>query len=305
LQVLATDLEFPEGPVVMPDGSIIVVEIADGGLRRIQTDGSSARLATLDGAPNGAALAPDGKLYVCNNGGLNFGRRDGVRWPLGASRGYKGGRIEVVDPETGKVETLYAQCGEHPLSGPNDLVIDCSGGFWFTCSGKHHRRHAEYGGLYWARLDGSEVREVVYPLPSPNGVGLSPDGSIVYVSDTASARLWAWDVTGPGQLANPYGAPIGGRLIGAGAGVGRFDSLAVSASGRVLVATLINGGITEIWPDGSDMRHHPLPDLHVTNIAFGGQDMRTAYVTLSQGGLLVAIPWHEPGLRLNDGPAGR
>jgi len=302
LQIIASNLAFPEGPVVMPDGSIVVVEIAGGTVRRIQPGGATSLVATVGGGPNGAALGPDGKLYICNNGGLQFIERDGVRRPIGAARDYDGGRIEVIDVETGRVERLYDRCGEHRLAGPNDLVFDSSGGFWFTDSGKHHRRHSDHGGLYWARTDGSEIREVLHPLASPNGVGLSPDGSVLYIADTASARLWAWDVVGPGQLAKaPYPAQMGGRLIGAAPGITRFDSLAVSASGKILVATIMNGGVAEFWPDGGTMRHHPLPDLHVTNLAFGGPDMRTAYITFSQAGALVALRWHEPGLALNDG----
>lgn len=301
MKIVATGLKFPEGPVVMPDGSVVVTEIAGGTLRRIQPDGGSALLATPGGGPNGAALGPDGKLYVCNNGGLEFRTRDGVLRPIGASRDYAGGRIEVVDPETGKVEVLYDRCGEHRLAGPNDIVFDAARGFWFTDSGKHHRRHSDHGGVYWARADGSEIREVLYPLPYPNGIGLSPDGRELYVADTGSAQLWAWEVTGPGQLAKaPYPAPMGGRLVGGAPGFARFDSLAVTASGKVLVATIMDGSIHEFWPDGAACRRHPLPDLHVTNLAFGGDDMRTAYVTFSQSGALMALRWREPGLRLND-----
>ena len=93
--------------------------------------------------------------------------------------------------------------------------------------------------------------------------------------------------------------PHGGRLVMGFANMQRFDSLAVGTSGHIYVATLINGGITEIWPDGGAFRHYPMPDGAVTNICFGGADMRTAYVTLSQRGILAAFDWHEPGLRLN------
>ena len=65
------------------------------------------------------------------------------------------------------------------------------------------------------------------------------------------------------------------------------------------MATLINGGITVISPDGSEVRHIPLPDFYPTNICFGGPDLRTAFVTLSGKGKLVAFEWERPGLRLN------
>src|SRR5260370_12309707 len=69
---LATDLEFPEGPVVMPDGSVVLVEIRGRRLTRIYPDGRKEVVAQIPGGPNGAALGPDGKMYVCNNGGVSW-----------------------------------------------------------------------------------------------------------------------------------------------------------------------------------------------------------------------------------------
>jgi gluconolactonase len=77
-----------------------------------------------------------------------------------------------------------------------------------------------------------------------------------------------------------------------------LDSLAVDGEGWVCVATLVNGGITAISPDGATVEHVPFPDLLVTNICFGGDDLRTAYLTLSGTGQLVSTTWPRPGLRL-------
>jgi len=141
---------------------------------------------------------------------------------------------------------------------------------------------------------------VVQRLNRPNGIGLSPDGSRLYVADTQQARLWAWNIVGPGQVeTRTTGNPGGAELVGGLADISKFDSLKVTASGRICVATVGNGGIVEFWPDGSALRHHPLPDNHTTNLAFDGKDMRTAYVTMSGYGMLAEIPWHEPGLKLN------
>lgn len=300
MRVLAHDLEFPEGPVFMPDGSIYLVEIAKATLTCVTPKGKVSIVSEVGGGPNGAAMGPDGQIYICNNGGLDWSRKSGrprPTWKLAA--GYTGGRIEVVDPNTGKVRCLYDKCGEHRLCAPNDLVFDSNGGFWFTDSGKQHPRHRDYGALYWARADGSEIRLIAYYLEAPNGVGLSPDGKTLYVSETASARVWSWDVTGPGELRKLRNVAHGGRFIAGSANFQRFDSLKVSASGKICVATLVNGGITEIWPDGSAVRHHPLPDSAVTNLCFGGPELRTAFVTLAHEGMLMSLDWHEPGLRLN------
>ena len=72
IRVIATDLEFPEGPVVMPDGSVVLVEIRGQRLTRVWPDGRKEVVAEIPGGPNGAALGPDGKMYVCNNGGFSW-----------------------------------------------------------------------------------------------------------------------------------------------------------------------------------------------------------------------------------------
>jgi gluconolactonase len=300
MRIMAEGLRFPEGPVELPDGSLLVVEIAGGAIAHIEGKGKKSNFCDIGGGPNGAALGPGGKLFVCNNGGLDWVQRDGIyrpTWNLPAD--YTSGRIEVVDLDTRKVETLYDRCGDRMLSAPNDLVFDGQDGFWFTDSGKYFPEHRVNGGIYWARADGSEIKEVVYRLEGPNGIGISPDGATLYVAETSPSRLWAWDITGPGEIRRQRShVPHGGRLVMGYANFQRFDSLAVSASGKVNVATLVNGGISEIWPDGSASRHHPIPDTAVTNICFGGKEMRTAFITMSHRGLLASLDWHEPGLPL-------
>lgn len=77
-----------------------------------------------------------------------------------------------------------------------------------------------------------------------------------------------------------------------------FDSLAVDGDGHVCVATLITGAVSDIWPDGSRVDQYTLPDMMVTNVCFGGKDLRTAYATLSMGGTLVSFEWPRAGLPL-------
>jgi gluconolactonase len=296
---LASGLAFPEGPVWLPDGSVIVVEIQAGRVARIGADGTKSIVAEPGGGPNGAAIGPDGKLYVCNNGGFEWHTVGPLTVPGHQALDYTGGRIERIDLASGAVDVLYQQCGEHALRGPNDLVFDAHGGFWFTDHGKIRARDRDRGGLYWARADGSEIREVVYPLDAPNGVGLSPDGRRVFVAETFTGRVWWWEVTEPGVIRPaPDLLGHGGTLLAGLPGLQLFDSLAVDAEGFVCVATLGNGGITAIAPDGTRIDHIALPDPLVTNLCFGGEDLRTAYATLSGTGRLVRFEWPRPGLRL-------
>ena len=298
---VASGLEFPEGPVWMPDGTLLCVELKGRAVTRVRTDGSVERIAVPGGSPNGLAIGPDGAAYVANSGGWAFHEVMGLTISaMLEPPDYSGGRIERVDLETGEVEVLYSECDGNPLVGPNDLVFDAQGGIWFTDHGKMRERIRTHGGVYYAAPDGSSIREVIYPLDSPNGIGLSPDGSRLYVAETHTGRVWAWDITAPGEVGvtNPLTGHGGDCLVGL-PGWQLLDSLAVDGDGNVVVATIVNGGLTVVSADGAKVEHLPMPDVLVTNVCFGGADLRTAYVTLSGTGRLVSTPWRCAGLPLS------
>lgn len=304
IREIAQGLQFPEGPVALSDGSVLVVEIARGTLSRVTMDGRVTVVADLGGGPNGAAIGPDGAVYVCNNGGFRWHTEaDGTVRPVGQAADYSGGRIERVNLATGRHERVYESVEGLGLRGPNDIVFDGHGGFYFTDLGKSREADMDMGAVYYGRTDGSAATVVARPLMTPNGVGLSPDGRTLYYAETAGARLWAYDVTGPGQVRKDgWPSPNGGRMVTASPGghLQRFDSLAVDAFGNVCVATLMHGGISVVAPDGSQVSHVPLPDRFTTNLCFGGPGLRTAFVTLSGSGRLVAIDdWPVPGLELS------
>jgi gluconolactonase len=292
---VASGLLFPEGPVTMPDGSVLLVEIRRGTLTRVTADRKVEVVADLGGGPNGAAIGPDGAVYVCNNGGFVWSEVGDMVVPMDlATRsseppGFEGGWIERVDLATGESKVLYRECDGHALRSPNDLVFDADGGFWFSDLGKTRPRTMDRGGLYYARPDGSSIVEVAHGLLGPNGVGLSPDGDRVYVAESFSGRLWAWDLDGPGRVRRPGGTCLLPTT-------GHFDSLAVEQDGTVVVAA-ITAGLCCYRPDGTH-DYVPMPDPFTTNVCFGGDDLRTAYVTLSGAGRLVALDWPRPGLRL-------
>jgi gluconolactonase len=138
---------------------------------------------------------------------------------------------------------------------------------------------------------------VVFPVEGPNGIGLSPDLGTLYWAETQNGRVHRRTVVGLGELAPTIPFDLSGVLCGL-PGMQYLDSLAVDGGGWVCAATLFNGGITAISPDGTQIEHHATGDLMTTNICFGGDDLRTAYVTLSSTGRLVSFPWPRPGLRL-------
>jgi gluconolactonase len=295
---LATGLKFPEGPVAMADGSVIIVEIPAGRITRVKADGATQTVATPGGGPNGLAIGPDGHLYCCNNGGnFEMSEVNGLQIPGHTPASHKGGRIERINISTGKVEVLYSQCDGKNLLAPNDLVFDTTGGFWFTDHASNNAERRLHGGLYYARADGSKITKVLRELTSPNGVGLSPDGNSVYYAETMPGRLWELPLSAPG-VAKPVGGFTPANFVGAYPGLAYFDSLGVQADGAVCVATILSGGISTFWPGTSKFEHTPLPDLICTNICWGGKDMKTAYITMSSTGKLVACAWPSPGLRL-------
>jgi gluconolactonase len=302
---LGSGLGFTEGPVVSGDGTVYCVDLDGARVLRL-SDGGVEVVATTGGGPNGLALESPTKALVANNGGFLWTEVNGVRIPIdhpthtNEPPGFSGGWIERVDLATGEVTVLQRECDGRQLRGPNDLVIDEAGGVWFTDHGKGRRASVDRGGLYYIPPGGT-VSEKAFPLLGPNGVGLSPDGRRVYVAETHTGRLWAWDLDAPGVI-----RPASGSLAVRHGGVCvvatpfSFDSLAVEADGRVAIGA-IGDGIVVATPDGSEVDVHPIPGDVTTNVAFGGDDMRRAVITLSRSGSVVETQWPRPGLPLNAG----
>ena len=299
LELVTEGLEFPEGPIAMADGSVILVEIQGRRLSRVSADGKRATIADLGGGPNGAAIGPDGAVYVCNNGGMAFAEReDGSSAPAGVPGDYETGRIQRVDLKTGEFTTLYTACDGQKLNGPNDIVFDAHGGFWFTDLGKTHDNKMDQGALYYALPDGSGIVRARGGMITPNGVGLSPDGKTVWVAETMTSRVWGFTIEAPGKIAAPADRWVAGNVLGPLPGYQLLDSLAVEASGKVCVATIVNGGVTAFDPAGGT-EHFATGDALTTNICFGGADMRDAWITCSGTGRLYKTRWPRPGLKLN------
>jgi len=330
LRVIADGLHFAEGPVLLPDGDVLVCETHGPGLVRISPKtGKVSAFAACGGGANGAALGPDNAVYVCNNGGgrVVFEKLpDGTvvsRPPRPGENTRKPGRIQRVI-EGGDAETLYDSCDGRALMSPNDIVFDAHGGFYFTDYGFYAGEIREagidvngpdtrivrtlgmvmrspVGSVYYAKADGSMIREVIHPTAGANGVGLSPDGKTLYFSESVTARLWALEVTAPGVMGKRH--CLGSLPLGTDVNVAVADSLVVDGAGNIIVGTILNGGLTVFAPDGASIEHVPTGDLFTTNACFGGGDRHALYVTLGEKGALgVFENWPTAGLRLNYGP---
>ena len=188
------------------------------------------------------------------------------------------------------------------MRGPNDLVFDRHGGLWFSDLGKRRAREMDVGGMYYLKPGMKEIVEVVHRRAAGQRhwsvagrehclYRRDADGAAVGVRDCPNpARLKPRDVIYRGERGKPI-AGLGGYQM--------FDSLAVEAYGNVCVATLVSGCISVIAPDGTLVEQVPTGDRVTTNIAFGGPDLKTAYITLSGKGELIAMDWARPGLALN------
>jgi gluconolactonase len=294
-------LAFPEGPVALADGTVLVVEMQRGTLTSVAPDGSQRVVAELGGGPNGAAIGPDGRCYVCNNGGLLFRHSGGVTVPDLVPDDYAGGWIEAVDLHTGRSEVLYRECAGVPLFAPNDLVFDRHGGFYFTDSGKVRKHARDRGAVFYASCDGRSLKRIAFPVEGANGIGLSPDDHTLYVAESTTGRLWAYEITAPGEIKRVHGSVpwLRGRMLFATPHFSVLDSLALDSVGNICVADIPNGGITVISPQGLMIEQHATTDPFTTNICFGGPDLTVAYVTLSSTGRLVSTKWPRPGLPLH------
>jgi gluconolactonase len=336
-RVIATGLGYPEGPVWCSDGSVLLVEIKAQCLSRIASDGSRKVVASIPGGPNGAAIGPDGAVYICNDGGFDWLQIPPPPAPASLwisttqPADYKGGKLQKVGLKSGAVTDLFTGTAVPPayppfpalpkawnppvaLRGPDDLVFDRDGGCWLTDWGKQRPFDRDVTGVYYMSPDGSTLRQAIYPLNAPNGIALSPDGKWLYVALSYERRVLKYEV-GPGGTFKPNPRTLDGSYLVTGdfKGSSVLDSMAVDEQGNLYVATMIpegadptvNGGITVISPEGGilDWVEIKLPDGSPvplpSNICFGGKDLKTAYITCGGTGQLISMPSRIPGLRLN------
>jgi gluconolactonase len=302
-RVVAEGLAFPEGPVPLADGTVLLSEMAAGRVTRVSPEGTREQVATLGGGPNGIGLLPDGTLAVCQGGGSGWSVRP---WPYcgpGAVDLFlpSGPPDRALEPQVvrvtsnGDASTLH-RCdvrGE-PLKRPSDIVVDAQGGIYVTDFGGLQGRTRALAGVLYAP-PGGQLREIVFPVELANGITLAPDESELYVTETRTRRVWGFELLEPGVVGawrSVATVPAGGPI-----GFGSADGCCVDARGNIVVATIGAGGVTIFSRAGELLEIAPIDDDPMpTNVAFGGLDGTTIYVTCGSTGRLLALDgWPVPG----------
>ncbi len=251
--LLASNLGFPEGPVVMPDGSIVLCDGNTGELLHWK-DGAMGTFADTGGSPWGAVLGSDGAIYVTQGGNV----------PGSGDESAVAG-IQRVNAD-GSVELLASTIGGHELAGPNDLAFGPDGRLWFTDSGTEQDDRYEPAKRAPGRLfvlGAGGVGEFLMERPEvyPNGIAFDAQKRM-YWTESAAHRVCRLD---DGQ-ATTWCQLSDGHVP---------DGMAFAADGRAFVCTTISEGVTVLSADGEVLEEIHLGQ-HATNCIFAGPAL---YVT--------------------------
>ena len=176
--------------------------------------------------------------------------------------------------ETGAIAPLLGVEAGLPGNRFNDGHVDAQGRLWFGSMDDAEEQRT--GVLY--RFDGAQVAAMDDGYVITNGPALSPDGRTLYHTDTLSRRIYAFDVLEDGALERK-------RIFAELQGAGYPDGMAVDAEGCLWVATFGGWRIVRYDPQGARLGEVRFPCANITKLAFGGEDLRTMYVTSARKGL--------------------
>ena len=249
VQLITGGLGWPEGPTMLPDGRIVLVESYRSQLTAIDPDGKANQFAYVAGAPNACVLGSDGLLYVCQNGGTTG--------PWRATEMTIPSIQRVAEGE--KPQILLCDVAGIPLNGPNDLVFAEDGRLIFTDPGTYNPAAPDPSYIFAIDPDGTASIMVAFDTPVfPNGVAVEADGSIV----------WGESYTGHVARRHPDGSIEDlGRLPGDNP---IPDGLKVGADGRLYVTDIVANGIHVLKADGTPERFFHC-GLATTNCQFAGE----------------------------------
>jgi gluconolactonase len=261
---------FLEAPAFDRQGNLYVCDIPFGRIFRIDPKGNWELVVQYDGWPNGMKFHKDGRLFVCD---------------------YKEGLL-TLDVTTGKLETLLRTAYSESFKGLNDLHFASNGDVYFTDQGQ--TGIADPTGRVYRLTANGELRRLAENIPSPNGITLSTTEKHCYVGVTRSNSVWRLPLMADGSVSKT------GVAIQLSGGVAGPDGIEMDAENGLLVCQLGVG----IWRFDANMlpthivyadgpHHH-----HLDNVAFGGPDLRTIYITEALSGDILTAKMPVAGKRL-------
>ena len=269
LKVVHDGLKFGEGPAADAQGRLYFTDVRASRVYRANPGGQPQLIVENSQAINGLMFDRNGRLLGCQG---------------------RGGKIVAIDVRTGKLTTIADAYNGSRFIQPNDLVVDRHGGIYFTDpSIGGGSRYQDKEAVYYVAPDG-KVTRLIDDLRFPNGIGLSPDESTLYVLPYLIPKLMAYRIESPGKIASPkqlYAmppAPNGRR--------GGGDGLTVDTRGNLYLTAPRVRAICVIDPQGNELGRIPLPAIP-TNCAFGGPDFKTLYITTAA--TLYALPMEAKG----------
>ncbi len=236
-KAILSNLSFPEGPAIAPNGDIWFVELHGGNVCRYTPQGVVRRYHINGGSPNGIAIDSKGRIWFCD-AGKNC--------------------VSILYPESGDVKTACAEVGGEPLANPNDLAFDSKGNLLFTCPGDSRKSPDGYVCV----LSRGRAKKFADGKYFPNGLALTPDGNSLVVAETYKQRLWkgGWN---PETLewTNPKIWAETGGIVGP-------DGMAFGSDGNLYVAVYGSGVVKILSPAGKVIGEISLQGKNPSNCAF-------------------------------------
>ncbi len=256
---------FLEGPAFDRAGRLYCVDVCHGRIFRVSPAGEWEVFADYDGNPNGLKIHRDGRVFVADH-------------KLG---------LLVFDPETGARTQLADGAAGAPFRGLNDLVFGDDGDLYFTDPGESGLERPD-GRVF--RLNAGGGIDLLYDgLPYPNGLVLTPRQDVLYVGVSRSLQVLRLPLRD-------------GRVVKAGVflqlsgGLGGPDGMAVDAEGGVLVVHAGFGTVWHVSAIGEPLaRIRSCAGIRTTNVAYGGVDLRSLYVTEAEEGVILRARMPVPG----------
>jgi len=257
---------FLEGPAFDRKGRLYVTDIPFGRVFRISTEGEWEQVAEYDGWPNGLKIHRDGRLFITD---------------------YKRGLV-LLDPDTGTVTPLLETAFSEGFKGVNDLVFSAKGDIFFTDQGQTGL-HDPTGRVYRYSADGVLTR-LIDTVPSPNGLVLDAEDKVLFVAATRANQIWRLPLHPSGTtmkvsvFAHLHGGPSGP------------DGLAMDEDGCLLIAHAGFGSVWRLSPRAEPLeRIVSCTGYSATNLAFGGPERKSLFITDSDGGNILRVELSVPG----------